>query len=98
MTYGRYPSSPDQLIWAAKRVAEEQACRLCGDVVSDPEWATLCELAGIPAYKDVGLRTCAQCVRQERKANRDAARVAGEDDERLRSSRPPIGLRLVGSR
>jgi hypothetical protein len=98
VTCSRYPCSPDQLIWAAKRVAEQQACRLCGDVVSDPEWATLCELAGIPAYKDTGLRTCAQCVRQERKANRDAARLAAEDDERRRSSPPPIGLRLVRSR
>jgi hypothetical protein len=96
VTYGRYPSSPDQLIWAAKREAEGQACRRCGDVVSDPEWATICRLAGIPAYRDVGLCICAKFVRRQQEANRYAARVAAEDDERRRSSRPPIGLRLVG--
>ena len=56
------------------------------------------ELAGIPAYRDVGLRICAKCVRRQQEANRYVARVAAEDDERRRSSRPPISLRLVRSR
>lgn len=68
------------------------------DVVSDAEWATICDLAGIPAGRDVGLRICAECVRRQKEANRYAARLAAEDDDRRRSSRPPIGLRLVGSR
>ena len=98
MTYGRHPSSPVRLIWAAARAAGEQACRRCGDIVSDPEHATICELAGIPARMDTGFRIWAKCVRRQREANRYAATLAAEDDERRRSSRPPIGLRLVGSR
>ena len=53
-------------------------------------------LAGIPARRDTGFRICAKCVRRQKEANRYAARLAAEDDERRRSSRPPIGLRLVG--
>jgi hypothetical protein len=63
---------------------------------SNAEWATICTLAGIPARGDAGFRICAKCVRRQREANRYAARAAAEDDERRRSSRPPIGLRLVG--
>jgi hypothetical protein len=65
-------------------------CRLCRAVVSDPEWRTLCELWGLPAYRDPGMRTCARCVRQQREAN---AAFTRENQRRI-PSRPPIGLRV----
>jgi hypothetical protein len=76
---------------AAIRRAIESECRLCHALVPDLEWRTLCELWGVPARRDPGMRTCARCVRQEREAN---AAFAKENQRRI-PSRPPIGLRVL---
>jgi hypothetical protein len=73
----------------------EAECRLCQAVVSDPEWRALCELWGLPAYRDPGLRICARCVRRQKEANRQAAEARAREDEKRRQRPPPIGLRVV---
>jgi hypothetical protein len=75
---------------AAIRRAIESECRLCHALVPDLEWRTLCELRGLPAHRDPGMRLCAKCVRQQREANTAFAR----ENQRRIPSRPPIGLRV----
>jgi hypothetical protein len=75
---------------AAIRLRIDAECRLCRSVVSDPEWRAVCELSGLSAYRDPGMRTCAKCVRRGREAN---AAIAKENERRI-PSRPPIGLRV----
>jgi hypothetical protein len=72
------------------RRAIESECRLCHTVVPDLEWRALCELWGVPAYRDPDRRICAKCVRQQREAN---AAFARENQRRI-PSRPSIGLRV----
>jgi hypothetical protein len=77
------------------RRAIESECRLCHALVPDLEWRTLCELWGVPAYRDPGMRTCARCVRQQQEANRQAAEARAREDEKRRLRPPPIGLRVT---
>jgi hypothetical protein len=79
---------------AAIRRAIDSECRICHTVVSDPEWRAVCELSGLPARRDPGMRTCARCVRRQQEANRQAAEARAEDEKR-RLRPPPIGLRVV---
>lgn len=79
----------------AIRRAIESECRLCHALVTDREWRTLCELWGVPAYHDPGMRTCARCVRQQQEDNRRAAEAKAREDEKRRLRPPPIGLRVT---
>jgi hypothetical protein len=91
---GRVDPTGAPIATAIRRRVESE-CRLCHAVVSDPEWRTLCELWGLPAYRDPGLRICARCVRRQQEANRQAAEAKAREDEKRRLSPPPIGLRVV---
>lgn len=98
MTPPAYYPSPSEIIRAARATAERE-CRRCGTFVSDAAWRAVLELSGHrvkgPLRVDAGLRTCARCTHEQRKAERWADRVIAEDDERRRPSRPPLGLRVV---
>ena len=94
MTAPYYPH-PSEIVWAAKATAARE-CRRCGTFVSDAAWRAMLELSGYsgPVGVDAGLRSCARCLHEQRKAERWADRVIAEDDERRRPSRPPLGLRV----
>jgi hypothetical protein len=91
---GRVDPTGAPIATAIRRRIESE-CRLCHAVVSDPEWRTLCELWGLPAARDPGMRTCARCVRRQREDNRQAAEAKAREDEKRRQRLPPIGLRVV---
>jgi hypothetical protein len=84
----------DPIATAIRRRIESE-CRICRTVVSDPEWRALCELWGLPACRDPGMRTCARCVRQQQEATRQAAEARAREDEKRRQRPPPIGLKVV---
>jgi hypothetical protein len=73
---------------AAWKAAEGCECRSCGTVVSDGEWKAVCELNGLTAKRDVGMRTCPLCIRKARTAN-PKRRLAPAP------SRPALGLRIA---
>jgi hypothetical protein len=72
-----YYPTPSEIIRAARATAERE-CRRCGEYVPDAAWRAVLELSGYRVNGrvrvDAGLRTCARCLHEQRKAERWADR------------------------
>jgi hypothetical protein len=81
-----------------RKATAERECRRCGEYVPDAAWRAVLELSGYRVNGrvrvDAGLRTCARCLHEQRKAERWADRVIAENDERRWPCRPPLGLKV----